>query len=102
MSSREVYDELKEHFASYSDVELPGKKGAQGLKYKGKMFAMFWKGHLVLKFSPNRVAELISQNIGEPYDPGTGTPMKDRVLISTSKKSEWIELCKESKAFVEK
>ena len=102
MSSREVYNELKDHFAKYSDVELPGSKGAQGLKYKGKMFAMFWKGQLVLKLPPNRVDELISQNIGEPYDPGTGSPMKDRVLIPASMKSKWIELSQESKSYVEK
>jgi hypothetical protein len=96
----DVYDALKEHFKRNRDVELPGAKGAQGLKYKGKMFAMFHKGELLLKFSEERTRELIKAKKGLPHDPGTGKPMKDRVLVPAAKKRSWIKLCEESLKFV--
>lgn len=96
----EVYNELKDHFANSDAVELPGPKGAQGLKHKGKMFAMFYKGDLTVKLSPQRVQEVIDKGEGEPHDPGTGKSMKDRVLIPVSKKQSWITFCEESLEYV--
>lgn len=94
------YDALKEHFASNKLVELPKERGAQGLKHKGKMFAMFHKGDLLLQFSPERTQELISKGQGLPHDPGTGKPMKNRVLIPAEKKRSWKKLTEESLEFV--
>lgn len=96
MPANEIYDDLKNHFSSVDDVELPGPKGAQGLKHKGKMFAMFYKGDLTVKLSPERVQEVIASGEGKPHDPGTGKPMKDRVLIPSSNKNKWIAFCEES------
>lgn len=96
----EVYGALKEHFAKNKDVELPKAKGAQGLKHNGKMFAMFHKGDLLLRFSTERAQELIKDRKGLAHDPGTGKPMKDRVLVPATKKRTWIKLCEESLRFV--
>jgi len=60
------------------------------------MFAMFYKGDLVLKLDPQRVSELIKSGKAAPHDPGTGKPMKDRVLVPASKSKTWIDLTKES------
>ncbi len=99
---REVYLDLIAHFSTHPDVETPGPKGAQGLKYGGKMFAMFYKGNLTVKLSPDRVQAIIDSGDGEPHDPGTGKPMKDRVLIPAGNKNRWIEYCEESVAYVKK
>ena len=99
---RDSYTELLHHFADFSDVELPGTKGAQGLKYKGKMFAMFYKGDLTLKFPESRVTSIIETGEGVPHDPGTGKPMKDRVLIPVVNKKLWITLCEESLTYLRK
>ncbi|MCB1316254.1 MAG: MmcQ/YjbR family DNA-binding protein [Leptospiraceae bacterium] len=96
----DAYSALKEHFQNVKDVDLPGSKGAQGLKYKGKMFAMFYKGDLSVKLPPERVAELIKTGKGSAHDPGTGKPMKDRLLIPASQKRIWIKMCAESLAYV--
>ena len=96
----EIYNSLKDHFKKVKSVELPKPRGAQGLKYNGKMFAMFYKGDLLLKFSEGRIQELIKNKKGLPYDPGTGKPMRDRILIPISKKRSWIRLCEESLAYV--
>jgi hypothetical protein len=82
------------------DVEVSSGKGAQGIKFNKKMFIMFYKGDLVIKLSPDRIQELIKAGKGLPFDPGTGKPMKDRILISRSNKKDWISLSEESKKFV--
>ncbi|MGL1893631.1 MAG: MmcQ/YjbR family DNA-binding protein [Spirochaetaceae bacterium] len=92
----DIYTELKTYFGKVEDVVVNSGKGAQGIKYEGKMFAMFYKGDLTLKFDPDRVLELIDSGQALPHDPGTGKPMKDRVLIPSAKKDTWIELTKES------
>ncbi len=89
----EVYDKVKAHFRGNAKVEIAEGKGAQGLKYKGKMFAMFYKGDLTVKLKPESVQRLIENSEGLPHDPGTGKPMKDRVLIPVSKKGTWIDMC---------
>ncbi|MCP4295638.1 MAG: MmcQ/YjbR family DNA-binding protein [Proteobacteria bacterium] len=98
----DIYAELKKFFNQIDTVVVNEGKGAQGIKYSGKMFAMFYKGELTLKFSPERVIELIESGKGFPYDPGTGKPMKDRVLIPASKCDKWIELTQQSLEYVSK
>lgn len=97
-----VYDDLKKHFNEDERVTVNDGKGAQGIKYNGKMFAMFYKGDLTLKFSPERVKELIESEQALPHDPGTGKAMKDRVLILADKKDSWIALTEESLTYVSK
>ncbi len=96
----DIYAELKKFFNQIDNVVVNEGKGAQGIKYSGKMFAMFYKGELTLKFSPERVIELIESGKGFPHDPGTGKPMKDRILIPASKCDQWIELTKQSLEYV--
>ena len=76
-------------------------RGGQELKARKKMFAMFYKGQLLLKVPPGRVNELIASGDAISYDPGTGKTMKDRVLIPDSKKAGWIDLCEESRRYAE-
>ncbi len=90
---RNIYEELKKHFRDNPEVEIAEGKGAQGLKHNGKMFAMFYKGDLTVKLTPNSVNRLIENGVGLPHDPGTGKPMKDRILISAAKQDRWVEMC---------
>ena len=89
----EIYNKLKDHFRDYPNVEIAEGKGAQGLKHKGKMFAMFYKGDLTVKLKPENVTKLIENGAGLPHDPGTGKPMKDRMLVPASQKESWIKMC---------
>ena len=92
------YAKLKEHFAGVKGVTVNTGQGAQGMKVGKKMFAMFYKGDLVLTLPPARVEELIAAGRGLPFDPGTGKMMKNRVLIPTAEKRSWIKLCEEAVA----
>ncbi len=90
---RSIYEGLKKHFRDHPEVEVAEGKGAQGLKHNGKMFAMFYKGDLTVKLKPKTVQTLIEKGEGLPHDPGTGSPMKDRILIPQSRSETWIEMC---------
>ncbi len=92
----EVYEELRRHFAGIPGVEVAGGRGAQGIKVGGKMRVMFHKGQVLARFSPERAAALIAEGRALPHDPGTGRPMKDRVLLPVERRDEWIPLCEES------
>jgi hypothetical protein len=98
----EIYNDIKKYFRTNPDVEIAEGKGAQGLKHANKMFAMFFKGDLTVKMKPGNVQKIISDGRGLPHDPGTGKPMKDRVLIPASMNISWIEMCKLSLEDVKK
>jgi hypothetical protein len=93
------YAQVKEHFARIHGVTVSSGRGAQGLKSGDRMFAMFYKGDLLLRLHPQRVAELIANGEGLAFDPGTGKPMADRVLIPESKSRDWIALTEESRHY---
>ena len=96
-SMSDVYAEVKAHFANDSEVEVLKGRGAQGIKKDGKLFAMFMKGDLLVKLPGHRVKEIINTGDGVLYDPGTGKPMNNRVLIPASNKDTWIKYSIEAK-----
>jgi hypothetical protein len=95
------YAEVKAHFAEVEGVTVNSGRGAQGLKLGNKMFAMFYKGDLLVRLAPERVSELVVSGEGLVFDPGTGTPMAHRVLVAESRRDDWISLCEESRRFAE-
>ncbi len=94
------YAEVKAHFSNVDGVTVNAGRGAQGLKIGKKMFAMFHKGQLLVQFPPTRVSQLIESGQGLPHDPGTGKPMKNRVIVPDSRKETWIDLCEESRHYM--
>jgi len=74
------------------------KLGLHGLTAKGKLFARFTQGTLVVKLPKERVAALVAARIGEHCDPGRGR--LTNWLKVTSPKASWIDLAKESHDFV--
>ena len=98
----DVYEELKNHFSNMEDVTVLSGSGAQGIKRDGKMFVMFLKGNILVKVPPKRVSEIIASGDGQAYDPGTGKPMKNRVLIPQAKKDLWIKYSTEANNILKK
>ena len=90
------YAQIKTHFAAVAGAQVNEGRGSQGIKCGKKMFAMFYKGDLLLKLAPERVAQLIASGVGTAYDPGNGTAMKDRVIVRAEHSAQWIELAEES------
>lgn len=90
------YSPLIDHFSKVEAVELSTGRGARGIKYAGKMFAMFFKGELLLKMPEARVRELIDSGVGRSYEAVAGKPMSDRVLIGRDQSERWIALTEEA------
>ena len=86
--------------AYQADQSRPGKKkfGSSALKWKGKMFAMLVRDHLVVKLAKDRVDDLVARGDGEYFDPGHGRLMKQWLVIK-SRRCSWIELAKEAHAY---
>ena len=89
-----MHQEIKDHFNKNNEVILNVGKGAQGIKYKGKMFCMFTKVGIMLQFPPDKVQELVEEGIGEAV-----SITKNRVVISEENKNKWIELTELSLQF---
>lgn len=91
------YAAVRAHFTDVEGVVVTSGRGAQGIKLAGKMFVMFHKGQLLVKLDPKRVASVIASGEGLPHDPGTGKPMKNRVLIPDTRADLWMAFCEESR-----
>ena len=92
----DVYEDVKRHFAERPEVIVNEGRGAQGLKFGKKMFVMFYKGNILAILPPERVDALVAEGLGTRHDPGTGTEMKDRLLVSADRRDDWIAVCEES------
>ncbi|MHA2006221.1 MAG: hypothetical protein ACXABO_16455 [Promethearchaeota archaeon] len=96
MTSEDFWLKVKLNFLKRSNVQKQG----ESLKTNRKMFAMFSKGHYVVKLSKERVSELISSGNGQPYDPGNGRIMKEWVIIPLEYSDKWINYASEAMDFV--
>ena len=98
MTSAEFWVKVKEHFLKQDGVMKQG----ESLKIKKKMFAMFNKGRFIVKLPKERVAALLDSKEGQPYDPGTGTIMKEWIIIPEQHSDKWIDYTQEAKTYAEK
>jgi len=73
--------------------------GSNALRVRGKIFAMMVRGLFVAKLPKARVAELVDQEIGRPFEPAPGRVMKEWVAID-GHEAKWLALAKEALAFV--
>jgi hypothetical protein len=61
---------------------------------------MLTRDELVLKLPKSRVAELVANGEGRPFDAGKGTPMKEWVVVADDDLDTWLALAEEAFAFV--
>jgi hypothetical protein len=73
--------------------------GSDALKVGGSIFAMD-RGGLVLKLPAARVAELIANGTGTPFDAGKGKPLREWVRVADP--AHWEGLAEEAYHFVGK
>ncbi len=101
----ERFAALVEAFAGNSDVEGPGAPrrpgfGSGALKINGSIFAMISGGRLVVKLPRRRVADLIGNGTGSPFDAGKGRPMKEWLAVAADDDATWLRLAREALEFV--
>ena len=89
--------------ATYGNAGGPQRAfGSTSLKTDGKIFAMLVKDRLVVKLSAARVAALVAEGVGEPFDPGHGRIQKEWLSVRGVDLEQWHALAVESEAFVAK
>jgi hypothetical protein len=98
------FEQLVDEFVPRPGVTGPGadrrRFGSSALKVNGSIFAMLTRDELVVKLPRVRVAELIAEGAGRPFDAGKGTPMKEWVVVADPDLDNWRALAEEALAFV--
>ena len=100
MSTADVaWRAVKARYAATRNVTVMTKFGTESLRVSGTVFAMHYKGTLVVKLPPVRVAELLNDRTGTPFVLGSRT-MKAWVSIPVAHGRGWPAIAEESRAFV--
>lgn len=74
--------------------------GAQGFRVSGKVFAIYWKGDLVLKMPEERAQALLTLRVAKPWDPGHGRKMREWIAFDPRTSRQWRKLAEEARDFV--
>lgn len=95
---------LVEAFAGQPGIATPGRPGRRGfgsaaLRLDGSIVAMLTRDHLVVKLPAERVAALVEDGTGHPFDAGKGTPIKEWLTVTVEDAQTWRELTGEALAF---
>jgi len=96
------FEDLLGEFSDIDGVTLPhggSGFGRSALRYRGKIFAMFVRGALVVKLPGQRVGELVSAGHGAPFDANKGTPMKEWFTVAPDCPLPWPALAAEALDF---
>ncbi len=84
---------------SKGDITTARKFGTDSLSVSGKVFAMNYKGNLVVKLPKDRVAGLLKTGLGEPFILGRRA-MREWVAVSPRAGKDWPSITEEARAFV--
>jgi len=101
MTVEERFERLVDGLVGIEGVSPPSPGrgfGSSALKFRGKIFAMLVRGHLVVKLAKGRVAELVAAGEGRHFDANKGTPMKEWFTLDEPSDLSWSELAREGLA----
>ena len=74
--------------------------GSAALKIRGKMFATLSPaGAFVVKLPRQRVAALVADGQGRPFEPGPGRVMTQWLELNAASDQDWTSLAEEALAF---
>lgn len=74
--------------------------GTECLKVVGKVYAMEFKGTLVVKLTKARAAQMVASGVAQVFDPGHGRPMKQWIAVAPDAGLDWAGLIVEAKSVV--
>ena len=98
----ELFESLCDEYAGVTGVIVPhggSGFGSNAIKINKSIFAMLVDEQIVVKLPAARVAQLISDGSGVPFDAGKGRPMKEWVGL-TADDAACRKLVAEAKTFV--
>jgi hypothetical protein len=97
------FEALTAELVGEPGVTPPGEGGfgAGALMVDGRIFAMLSGGTLVVKLPRARVDELVADDAGTRFEPGTGRVMREWLALAAgSDDARWHALAREALAFV--
>src|ERR1700733_3448721 len=102
--SKARFEDLVTEFNDVDGVTPPrggAGFGRSALRYRGKIFAMFVRGALVVKLPADRTAALVAAGHGAHFDANKGTPMREWFATDPDNDSaaNWSALAAEALAF---
>lgn len=108
MSSARRFAKIVDEFRSEKGVTLPSpepekkkKFRSNGLRVRGKIFAILSSNNNFVKLSRDRVDTLVATSDGERFDPrNNGKVMKEWIVLSPDSRTSWLQLAREAKNFV--
>ena len=77
-----------------------GFRRSDGLRIRGKIYAINKDDELILKLPAERVEDLIATGTGHAWGPGTGRIMREWIAIPGAHHAEWAPLTEEARTFV--
>jgi hypothetical protein len=101
-SQVELFESLCDEYSDVTGVTVPdGGRGfgSNAIKINKSIFAMLVNDRIVVKLPAARVAQLISDGDGVPFDAGKGRPMKEWVGLTVAD-AACRELVAQAMAFV--
>jgi TfoX/Sxy family transcriptional regulator of competence genes len=72
--------------------------GSKGLRTGTKFFAVWWHEQLVVKLPAERLAALVDDGQGQPFEPMEGRRMNGWIVLGDS--SDWPPVVEEARAYV--
>lgn len=100
-SVTELFVAVTAHFVATDKSVQAGKiLHSEGLKSEGKFFAFTRGEELVVKLNQERVAQLIGDGTGSPFDAGKGRPMREWVVLRPTELASCTSYVGEALAFM--
>lgn len=98
--AEKLFASIAEELLSRSAITTARMFGSTCLKVSGKVFAVVYKGRLVLKLPADRVEGLVKSGHAIYFDPGHGRTSKEWVSVPPHSKDAWLKLATEAHEFV--
>jgi hypothetical protein len=99
MSPEQTFDFVVAKLSEEPGVTLGKAFHNPGLKLGSKLFAMLYKGSLVVKLPEARCRELLETGTAAVFDRGQGTPMREWVALPEPDIRRWTAAAREALAF---
>jgi len=95
----DAFDRLEYALTGTPGVTRAKVFGYAALKLHGKVFAATSDGQLIVKLSPERIAELIARGQGQPFV-GYGKVMRGWIQLAAVDAGAWLAFAEEAQAYI--